>query len=584
MRIKIRTALLALSLFAASCSDVADGGEQPAKRTINVSVGSGPGIDIETQSRTALDPDGVSVKWVPGDKIALWAIDGNNNATLAAHPFVLWHYNEQYNAAKFTADIPVMAEGEYTYCALSPMPATIDGTRASYDIPAVQEGLFNGAYDVMVAAPVQGGALTEGDNSDVVNLQFAHKVHILKITVPANNLGEEVSQLEIDFPKPVTGRLTIDALDPDADPELANASSRLTLRFAQPLAVGATVYATIAPVDIPSDEVVTITAIGQTCESKAGIIAGKNFAAGHTTPITLNIPTVGRWYTRLTFSLNGDGMATLGEKVTNVTLTAPTGSLFDNGSNVRSFTPDADGKCTLILKPTWEDNLSGKTITVAYESENAVVSNTTTMPQITEYAENNVAAFKVPYLMEEDFSTVGTFSDNESKQGISDPNAIWIPGISGWSAARTGGSAGKSVRIVGHREGAWGVGADYEARMDSAPLSCIKAGKTVPVKISFNYSGSTNKGAPKFRYGVSNAQGAINGANSDIETQAGDISANTTGSYDNINQAITPFNATATNATRLAWVAYGSDKTSGFVTVYFWYYIYLDNIKVSIAQ
>lgn len=584
MQIKIRTALFALSLFAASCSDVADGGGQPAKRTINVSVGSGPGIDIETQSRTALDPDGVSVKWVPGDKIALWAIDGSNNATLMAHPFTLWHYNEQYNAAKFTADIPAMAEGEYTYCALSPIPAAIDGTRASYDIPAVQDGSFNGAYDVMVAAPVQGGALTEGDNSDVVNLQFAHKVHILKITVPANNLGEEVSELVIEFPQPVTGRFTVDVAAPDAAPVLTDASNQLTLRFAQPLAVGTTIYATIAPVDIPDHESVTITAFGQTCESKAGIIAGKNFAAGHTTPIKLSIPTVGRWYTRLTFSLPSDGgTATLGEKVTNVTLTAPTGSLFDNGSNVRTFTPDADGKYTLTLKPTWEDNLSGKIITVTYESESAVVSNTTTMPQIVEYAEH-IAAFKVPYLMEENFSTVGTFSDNESKQGISDPDAIWIPGISGWSAARTGGSAGKSVRIVGHREGAWGVGADYEARMDSAPFSGIKAGKTIPIKVSFNYSGSTNKGAPKFRYGVSNAQGAINGANSGIEAQAGDISANTTGSYDNINQAITPFNATATNATRLAWVAYGSDKTSGFVTVYFWYYIYIDNIKVSIAK
>lgn len=582
---KFWISLFVLPLLVASCSDVADSEVQPSDKTISVSVGSGLALDIE--SRTSLAPDGTTVKWTTGDKIALWAVGGQGNTVLEACPFVLWHYNESYNAAKFTATIPVMPDDTYIYYAVSPTPIALDGTQATFDIPAVQDGSYLSDSDVMVATPVTGGALKEGDNSELVNLTFSHKVHILKINIPSNNLGEEVSELQINFPQPVAGRLTVDATRPDAAPVLANGTNQLILRFAEPLAIGTTVYAMIAPVDIPTTEAVTITAIGQTGESQPGIIAGRNFAAGHTTPIALHIPKMGRLFTRLTFALPADGgTSTLGEKVSNLTLTAPEGALFDNGSNVRAFTPDANGKYTLILKPSWRDNLSGKPVTVTYESASAIVSGAVTMPQITAYAANSVA-FTVPYLLFEDFSKVETFSNNEEKKGVSDPDAIWIPGITGWSAARTGGSASKSVRIVGHREGAWSVGANYEARMDSPTLSGLKAGKSVSVKINYNFSGSTNKGTPYLKYGTSTAGGLISGATDAIESQVGELTLNDNraldGSYDKVNYTH-EYTATCTNASRFSWVAYGKDKTSGFNTVYFFYYVYFDNIKVSIAQ
>ena len=59
----------------------------------------------------------------------------------------------------------------------------------------------------------------------------------------------------------------------------------------------------------------------------------------------------------------------------------------------------------MVLKPSWTDNLSGKTVTVQYESESAVVSNTLTMPQITESGSNDIT-FSVPYLLAEDFSSI----------------------------------------------------------------------------------------------------------------------------------------------------------------------------------
>lgn len=584
MRINFRTILLALPLAFGSCSDFSDADTRPATGTISVSVGSGPKIDIESEdrTRTQLGEDGVSVKWASDDQIALWAVNSRSETAFSKQVFKLYHYNTDYNTAKFRGDIPQMPADTYTYYAVSPVPPESNGTQATYLIPAVQNGDFNGDWDVMVAEPVKAPALEKNDTGETVQFQFRHKVHVLKIRIPKNDLGEKVSEITLAFPQPVTGRMTVDAADPDAEPTLTSGNNTLTLRFDSPKDAGDVVFAVIAPIELTAEQAVTITAICEVGESEPRDIAGKHFSEGHTTPIAYHIPAIGRYYTRLSFSLPADkGTATLGEEIEKITLTAPEGSLFDNGTNVREFTPDADGKYTMVLKPSWTDNLSGQTVTVQYESESAVVSNTLTMPQITEFDSNSVPAFSVPYLLAEDFSKVETFTNNEGTTGVNDPAAIWIPGLSGWSAARVGGSAGKSVRIVGHREGGFFVFADYEARMDSAPFTGLKEDKSVPVRISFNYSGSTNKGAPKLKYGTSTATGLINGANASVESQAGNISTNTNGSYDNVNQSIEPFTATCTNASRIAWVAYGSD--GGFSGSYF-YYVYIDNVKVSIVN
>lgn len=277
-----------------------------------------------------------------------------------------------------------MPADTYTYYAVSPVPSESDGTQATYLIPDVQDGGFNGDWDVMVADPVKAPALEKNDTGKTVQFQFRHKVHVLKIRIPKNDLGEKVSEITLAFPQPVTGRMTVDAADPDAAPTLTDGNNTLTLRFDTPKDAGDVVFAVIAPVELTAEQPVTITAICEAGESEPRNIPGKHFSEGHTTPIAYHIPAIGRYYTRLNFSLPADkGTATLGEAVGKITLTAPEGSLFDNGTNVRQFTPDAEGKYTMVLKPSWTDNLSGKAVTVQYESESAVVSNTLTMPQIT---------------------------------------------------------------------------------------------------------------------------------------------------------------------------------------------------------
>lgn len=607
------TLLLAAPILAIGCSRMPDSEGSPQSRPISVEITARTDIGIE--SRTALGDDGISVRWSTGDRIALWALDTEGSALFEAQPFELRHYNATYDEARFTGTVNSMAEGRYTYCAVSPQPATHDGTRVTYEIPAEQNGAFDGSLDIMAAEPVADApALVEGLNGNL-SLRFRHQIHLLRITIPAggNNLQEPISTLELEFPQPVVGRLSFDAATPDATPELTDGNSKLTIRLANPVPADQelSVYAAIAPVEISADDAIRIKAIGTGGgESQTSSMPGKAFTAGHTTPIRYYVPERYR-ITRIFFSLagrdgrtdlpedlaGGYGCSTLGEPVTSFTLTGPEGVDLGDGSNTRTFQVNPENLYKISYEGEFTDNLSGKPFTVTFESahtaglpyyesaeaKTAAEPYSFRMPQLTADSRNTVKAFAVPYLLYETFDSITTFSDNEGTTGISTPDAIWIPGAAGWSAARVGGEAGKCVRIVGHREGGFFVPADYMARMDSEPLAAIRDGMDVTVVVSFNYSGSTNKGAPKFKYGLSTVSGLVNGGNENIETQVGTVTANTEGSYDLVNQSIAPFRAIATNATRLSWVAYGEDSIP-FSLSYYFYYIYIDDIKVSIAN
>ena len=271
---KRRTTLLFLPLLLAACSENPEDGTVPAASPFEVSIGSGARLDIRARSatRTSLDEGGEEVRWQEGDRLTLWARNSASETVLDGAAFTLYHYNATYNSASFRGSIRPMPEDTYTYYAVSPVPASTDGLRASYDIPAVQDGAFHGEWDVMVATPIEGaGPLREhdkkdangiSDNTDVVDLQFAHKIHVLKIAIPRNDLGEPVSEITLTFPSPVAGRLTVDASDPAADGVLAGSGNTLTLRFSEPKDAGAVVYAMIAPLTLGEGETVSIVAAG----------------------------------------------------------------------------------------------------------------------------------------------------------------------------------------------------------------------------------------------------------------------------------------------------------------------------------
>lgn len=579
--------LLALSLLA-SCSDTPEPAPQPERGTVEVVVGTGPRIGFGPLSRTELAEDGVTVRWSVGDRMALWAATADGTPAFAAVPFTLWHYDATFGRAKFRGDMPRMEPGTYTYYAVSPLPASVEGTLASYDIPAVQDGTFDGSCDVMVAAPAEGDALTEGDHSDAVRFAFRHKVHILKIRIPENALGEAITGLEIAFPQPVAGRLTVDAADPEADPVLSDGSNTLTLSFAEPLGEHAVVYAVIAPVEIPQDERITLTALGSTRYSKPGILFGKHFAAGHTTPVALHVPEAEADYTALQLHLENTGETTLGERITSFTLTADR-PVFDNGESTRTFAVTEAGDYFLRYR-NLPDGLAGTPVRVAFESENAVVSGSFTMPESFLTGETNPAAtLSVPCLLDEDFSGVKGFSNHDNAGGgttidtYTDAIGLDQYNLPGWSATRCGAEEGNAFRICARTEDAWIACPRYHGRLDSAPLSGIKPGKTVRVRVTFDYSIniSWDKHKPLVAYGYHTTQGLINSINSGSTALDNPVVRDLTGtggSYSSINQHASYVIEQCTPNHRLAWDIYSANRKTGNSNGW----LYLDNIRVTI--
>lgn len=622
------TPLLLLPVLLAACSKAPEIGTNPAAQTIEVLIGSGPRLDIlpQTATRTTLDEDGVTVKWQTNDRIALWAVNSAAQSVLEASPFSLYHYNASYASASFRGTVPSMPEDTYTYYAVSPVPTATDGLKASYDIPAVQDGAFHGEWDVMVATPIVGAeALREhdrkdangiSDNTDIVNLQFAHKTHVLKITLPKNELGEPITEIALTFPSPVVGRLTVDATDPAAEGVLSDAGKQVTLRFAEPKDAGDVVYAMIAPVTLEEGQQISIVASGESRESEtrsfAPHTADRTFAAGHTTPINYNVPVTAVEFTRLTFHLAETGVNTLGEAINTFTVTAPEGWVFEDGNSSRTFDVTGTGDYTIRYRnytnPTNE--MSGFRVT--YDSEHALLNEDFTMPALSEGGQARVE-FSVPYLFEEDFSTVTDFSDGDNNtlantsSGDNSAHDLSGYGLQGWTGARSGAAAGKAVRICSRNECAALTRGSYHGRIDGPNFGILKGSCPVVVRFDYAISRSSNQGnvlQPYLAVGVtdsgernasSNRWGSfISGEGNpgtilqyNIPANVYDLNDNGAldGSFDQIRQH-GEFQATATANHHLVWEVYMKSGEPRETLTYYYSnnWVYIDNIRVSIAQ
>lgn len=621
MRNKLRQLLLAASILTIGCSKMSDSEGLRDMRPIRVEIGAKPGIDIE--SRTALDEDGCTVRWAPGDRIALWALDAEGTAVFEAQPFELRHYDASYDEARFTGSISPMAQGSYTYCAVSPLPAAHEGTRVSYDIPAEQNGSFDGSLDVMVAEPTADApALAEGYNEHL-SLKFHHKIHLLRITIPAggNNLQEPIAALELEFPQPVVGRLTLDAQTPDAAPELTDGGNKLTIRLDHPVAADeeVCVYAAIAPITLTADDAIRIKAVGTGGgESMASTMQGKAFAAGHTTPIKYYVPDRYR-ITRIFFSLagrdartdlpedlaDGYGCSTLGEPVTAFTLTGPEGVDLGNGTNTRTFEVNKENLYEIYYEGVFTDNLSGQPFTVTFESEHTIgvpyyesVEAKTAetpysflMPQLTADIRNTVKAFTVPYLLKEDFSGASNHDYTNSTDELS---GIGLPG---WGASRYEFQSnraaiymyvGTSTSSIDNKRG----------RLDT-PFLPIREGSSISVNVSYNIGApivevsgvwpftSDSRWCVTCEFGTQNdTDGGISGDDA-ISNVLEEYTPADGGDFTSLlPQAKTNISVPgATGNTRLTWRAANYQKISGSAPITArYFYIYIDDIQVSIAR
>lgn len=540
-------------------------------------------------TRTTIDPDGTTTRWMPGDKVAVWAQDAAGNFTLENALFQFRYYSEEFDHGYFTANVAALETGDYTYMLAYPAPKSVSGTQATYTVPATQSGAYDGKYDIMIAEPAVAEALNATRRVEL-NTVMRHQMHAVKITVPEgrNLYGDRFYRLEITFPNNVVGDVTLDITNPDAEPVYSNMSNVVVLESAEGFDAGSVLWAFVLPGTVDGD--VSYRVKGERRHSNVATYSlSKELVKGRVTPINMAIPTIYPYYTAVTLTIAANN---LGEDFNYFDV------YDDNGNHMGQFTPNATNKYVIDYEGEFDaDQYDNASWRLVYDSEHAIVEETVQFGDMTDYSEHFYST-EVPYLFYEDFSTVTDYSRDvvTSAQGTAvtayDLTAYGLR--SGWSGARTGGYAGKSLRFGSRVDRVWGYTHTY-GRLDSPALSCLKEGAMVDVSVSFNYSAGRDGDSgytPRVAYGSTTTTGLIDGTSGSFSSDAdswngidyvGVLGITTIdGSADNIpylcNYTITSCN----NARRLSWQIRATGE--GTLVSNGNQYMFIDNIKVQIAQ
>ena len=440
-------------------------------------------------TRTSLDPDGVTTRWTPGDKLAVWAKDTEGNYAFENAIFMLRYYSEAYDKAYFTSNIAAMEEGEYTYMLSYPTPKSTNGTQATYTLPAVQNGTYDGRYDIMLAEPVVEGALTSSKRVEL-NTIMRHQMHALKITIPekSSNFDNKVYSVEITFPNPVAGDITIDVSNPDAKPVYSNTSNTISVKSNKGFDVGSDIWVFVLPGTVSGEVSYRIYGAEQRSVVSTYNLE-REFVRGHVTPVRMAMPEFDK-YTVLNFSI---GESHLGEDFNFFTL------YDNNGNNMGVFNRNAENRYSVEYEGEFNaDNFNNTNWTLVFDSENAVVENSVNLGSIKPYFQNNITPVDVPYLLFENFENVSE-SESYGNNSYSRTEEREQPGKSldgamptnGWNAARYWLKPG-AMRINVRRQCVKIIAvfaSNHYGRVDTPQLGGergIKPGKSISLKLQFD--------------------------------------------------------------------------------------------------
>ena len=593
---KIFSVLATLCLLLVSCEQI----DSPAvpEDKVRVTIKSG-----SEMSRTSVAANGLSTLWSVDDQIAVWATNGTTNV-LNAHPFKAFYSIGNY--AEFTTDIDPMGEGEFTYYATHPVPASISGTTATFPIESVQQGSFDGTNDILVAYPSTGLALENEDAE--VNLTFKHKMHTLRMFVPDNveGMGEPIRSIEITFPTQVVGDVSVDYTSATTPATLSNGSNVVTVEIPEGLSPSSDsdrkyAYAIVFPATMSESDQITFAVRTDNFHSEQSFSA-RSLSEGGSTPVRLtctpNMSTILRFSIKDNF-LGEDPIKVTLQTADNEFIIDPATTFYQNGHYDLDVTDMA--------------SLAGQTMTVIYESEHAIVNQTLTIPN---YNAGQIADVEltVPYLFFEDFSQIGSFTDDHDDaptgfdfDGDTYNNVKMLDDedshLAGWSGGHIGGQAGTSIRIMCRYEAGMSANAYYKGRVDTRAIGGIKS--TANISITFDYatayvhyftSGGSVNSPIKMYMGYTTTTGAVKPDSGSTDTSKtaptnlpnklidGKSISENSGGYDSgfyTHPAVVLNSATAD--TRLSWVV-SSDIKAKFLGGNGNFWIYIDNIKVSIAK
>lgn len=594
-----------------------------------------------TQTRTQMQPNGLSTVWETGDLLALWARNQAGTFTLSNQTFKAYGLDSGRGFFTSTLDSE-MPQGTYTYYCCYPKPKSVDGTKVTFDVPAVQDGKASSGADIMVADPTQFGPLTVipqlDDDHSLLSLNMNRMMHQFRFYVPAENtvLGnEQITKIVVTFPRNVVGTTTLDLADPSSAAVLSSGTKQITLNLKSPLKLSSgnePYFACMAinPTKFAEGETMQIKAYtsNRIAQIDPVDLCARDFQAGHSTPVKLKVKSIIDYPYLLTFTL---GANNLGEKPNSITLTAPQSCKWEGaGSNVYTYSPGRKIEVGEKIVIRFEDEaafreFSNKSISVVYDSDNVLSYQTIVIPDITS-ANSASASLSIPYLLIQDFSGIGSFNDGHDNPTVGMSSDTWKGinelsgnGLAGWYATRIGVQGGTAARICCRFENVTvGVGSSayYKGRLYTPILSNIKDGKDVKLSVSFRYGSNRSERDPLFGsppkksvllyFGVNTESTVTNPDSIEgdlIDSVTGLIAGSgfassapsslnpmpvkgvslksTGGSYTSFEGTMNVTVDNVDNGMRLGWIV-STDNTSTNTNGNYW--LYIDDIKVQIAQ
>lgn len=538
MQIKKYILLLASVLFVVACSNDDFTHQEPIQNG-PIKVGFWMGRGDSENTRTFINDDGQTISWEAEDKVALWA-QKDGAYTLQNQTFDTWFVAAETNQAFFTTTLPeAMPEGTYTYYACYPKPQSVSGTTATFTLPSTQDGKMGGGADIMVAqgtGPALEKLYTPADpnDSEVVpdyiieaglTLNMHHLIHALRFYVPAGKwgfpTGETVERIVFTMPANVAGTVTADVSNTNGLTLTSGGTNTISLNLEEPIGASTadnggniTYDYAVAAILPPStnyesnDKLVVKTYSQSRVATQEISLNGRGpqaadekmrMAAGRVTPVGLNCLTVTERH-KISFRIASNN---LGEHPYKITLTsedintkwkAGDDYVYEYYTGSESSTIAEGGGFDIYYDEDVLSTISGKSVTVTYESKSAIVTETITMPTMSVGNSYNVN-LNVPYLMYQDFSTLEDYND-EATTGAKTLN------IPGWNASRSRSSAGSHIRLRPF----YAIIGRYQGRLDSEFFGA-KLKTTVSVSVTIN--AGAEKIATPLQVGKTTTSGAI---------------------------------------------------------------------------
>ena len=558
-------------------------------------------------TKVSIDAGSAILDWEEGDALSVWAEDSQGGTALDASTFRLAACNG--SMAYFTAQLPSpMPEDSYIYRCLYPQAQTLENGLACYTVGTQQ---YQGSEPCVLWGQASHGALTAiepslpVDDAALMQLRMSSLLHYLRFFIPEGSdlLGEPVQKIKFTLPERVAGTIKVDAATGTIS-EISSPSTEIILDELS-LSEGSFALAAIIPASqaYAEGQTMSITLYGSDkfATIEPLVLTGRDFKAGHMTSVAMRANQLHDFY-RLRFNYESN---LLGEELQSITLSLEDGSNWPETDSPKLVFANRDGSTLSVgqsLDIAFENkdnylSLNGKNILVTYESENALIQKNVTL-SIDAGSLSSTSSLACPYLFSEDFSNASIgFNTNNGDHSASGDYKDTIEGtdygLPGWTANQAAvlEESGNKAMAIRHLNETYGLQGTYRGRVDSAPLAHIKEGKSVKVRVSFNYTGYSKERTPQISYGWDTTQGAVVGyyqkgsslikGGALIANLAGEkVSAPKNGSVANPDRAASFEIPDCTSLTRLAWDCYGAN--SGIGTTQEW--IFIDNIIVQIIK